>query len=111
MQALIGMVDIFQGFEGVQFMLRDTGTELVFKAVTGDVMARLELAKANLDLVSELAAHYAAETEIPFSQMARAGTLALVKAVNSFDESQDIEFADYARQEIVRVMEGMLPRL
>jgi len=86
-------------------MSEEEKTELLCRAVLGDVEAKLELVKEHLDLVVEVAAEYASETGRPFSQMVQAGTLGVIKAANTFHHPQQIEFVDHVRQEVIRAIE------
>ena len=83
-------------------------TELVYRAASGDVEAKLELVKDHLDLVVGLAAGYAIEAGKPFSQMVQAGTLAVIKAADEFYHSQQMGFDHHVRYEIMRAMEGLV---
>jgi DNA-directed RNA polymerase sigma subunit (sigma70/sigma32) len=107
MQILTGTVDSYtdQEYRGVSFMLEEERTELLYRVASGDVEAKLQLVKEYLDLVVELAAGYASETGRPFSQMVKAGTLAVIKAANSFDYPQGIGFADHMRLQVIRAIE------
>lgn len=82
--------------------------ELIYRAASGDVEAKLELVKDHLDLVVELAARYAVETGRPFPQMVQVGTVAVVKAADVFHTVQQTEFAEHARYEIARAMERIV---
>jgi DNA-directed RNA polymerase sigma subunit (sigma70/sigma32) len=86
-------------------MPEEEKTELLYRAASGDVEAKLRLVKEHLDVVVELAAGYASETGRPFSQMVQVGTLAVVKSASSFRYPQQIEFIDHVRQEVIRAIE------
>ena len=88
-------------------MPEEEKTELLYRAASGDVEARLQLVKDHLDLVVEVAAGYASETGKPFSQMVQAGTLAVIKAAKTFHQPQQIGFADHVRQEVIRAIAGV----
>lgn len=88
-------------------MQEEEKTELLYKAASGDVEAKLQLVKEHLDLVVEVAAGYASETGRPFSQMVRAGTSAVIKAARTFHHPQQMGFADHVRQEVIRAIAGV----
>ena len=85
-------------------MLEEDDLKLLQRACSGDVGARLQLVKRHLSLVVELAACCSAETGKPFPQMVQAGALAVVKAADEFDQSQQVAFGDYVESEITRVI-------
>ncbi len=108
MQASIATMmdlDMGKGYGGVSFMPGVEEAELLRRAWSGDVEARLELVKEHLDLVVEFAAGYASETGKPFSQMVKVGALAIIRAADDFHESQQMDFGDYVRSHITRAME------
>ena len=82
-------------------------SELVCKAASGDIEAKLQLVKKHLNLVVEIAAMYASKTGRTFPQMVQVGALVIIKAANSFHHSQQIGFADHLKSEITRAMEGI----
>lgn len=109
MQMLTETVDLDMDWEyrGVSFMPEEEETELIHRAASGDVEAKLQLVKDHLDLVVVLAAEHASETGKPFSQAVQAGASAVIKAADDFHRSQQIGFIDYLRLEAVRAMEGI----
>ncbi len=94
-----------QKYDGVSFMQRKEEIELLRRVCLGDAEARLQLVKMHLNLVVELGAGYATKTGMPFSQMVKAGTLAVIKAADDFHCSQEIEFSDHVILHVTRVME------
>ena len=94
-----------QKYRGVSFMQGKEETELLRRACLGDAEARLQLVKQHLNLVVEFAAGYAAKTGRPFSQMVKAGTIAVIKAADDFHCSQEIEFSDHVMLHVTRAME------
>ncbi len=94
-----------QKYSGVSFMQGIEETELLRRACLGDAEARLQLVKEYLNLVVELAAEYTSKTGIPFSQMVKVGTTAVIKAADDFHCSQEIEFSDHMILHVTRTME------
>ena len=107
MQILTETVDLDIGreYRGTSFMTAEQEIELIYRAASGDVEAKLRLVKGHLDLVVELAARYASETGKPFSRVVQVAALAVVKAADNFHLSQQMEFADYVRLEVISAME------
>jgi len=85
-------------------MSEEEEIQLLHRACSGDVEARLQLVKEHLNLVVELAAGGAAKTGKPFSLMVQVGALAIIKAADEFDESQQVAFVEYVRHEITRAI-------
>ena len=97
-----------QEYKGVSVMSQEEETaEMLRRACLGDIEAKLQLAKEHLDLVVELAAGYASQTGRPFLLMVRAGTMAVVKAADSFHCSQQVVFDDHVRIHVTRAMEDV----
>ncbi len=94
-----------QKYSGIPFMQGEEEIELLRRVCLGDAEAKLQLVKAYLSLVVELAAGYASKTGIPFSQMVKAGTMAVIKAADDFHCSQEIEFNDHMILYVTRAME------
>ncbi len=94
-----------QKYSEVPFMQGKEETELLRRVCLGDAEARLQLVKAYLNLVVELAAGCASKTGIPFSQMVKVGTTAVIKAADDFQCSQEIEFSDHMILHVTRAME------
>jgi DNA-directed RNA polymerase specialized sigma subunit len=82
--------------------------ELICKTASGDVEAKLQLVKDNLDLVVEIAACYASEYRILFPDMVKVGTLAVIRAADNFYQSQQMSFDDYVRDEITRSIKELV---
>jgi len=78
--------------------------EKICNIAAGDIVAKLEMVKACMDLVVKLAKWYALENGVLFSQMVRVGVFAIIKAAESFDGSGEKDFIDYAGQQIVKAM-------
>lgn len=106
MQASTGTLDLHteEKYRGVSFMLEEEEIQLLHRACSGDVEARLQLVKEHLNLVVELAAGCAAETGKPFSRIVQVGALAIIKAADEFDQSQQVAFVDYVKHEINRAI-------
>jgi hypothetical protein len=64
-----------------------------------DVLEKLKIVKANMDLIINLAAWYSIETNKPFSQMLRIGISSVIKSVKVYRDYQ-IEFSEYLKKEI-----------
>ena len=88
-------------------MPEEKETELVHRAASGDIEAKLQLVKEHLGLVVELAAGYASETGNQFSQVVKEATLAVIRAADDFHVSQQIRFVDHVRHEFVKAMKGV----
>jgi DNA-directed RNA polymerase specialized sigma subunit len=78
--------------------------ELLCRAASGHVEAKLQLVKKYLDLVIELAASHTLGTERQFPKMVRVGVSALIEAANSFQNSYQIGFANHVRYEVDKAM-------
>ena len=70
----------------------------------GNLNAKNELLEANLKFVFDIAKHYTGRG-IPISDLISEGNMGLLKAVDKFDEEQDVKFISYAvwwiRQSII----------
>lgn len=102
MQALAETMDI--ECENAAFMSDIEDRELLCRAASGDVEAKLQLVKKYLGLVIELAASHTLGTERQFPEMVRVGISALIEAANGFHHSHQTEFADHVRYEIEKAM-------
>lgn len=100
------MVDLLteDAYRGVSLMPEEDEIELLHRVCSGDAEAKLQLVKNHLSLVVELAAGCAAQTGKPFPQIVQAGALAVIRAADEFDQSQQVEFGDYVKREIARVI-------
>ena len=94
-----------QKFSEVSLMQGKEQASLLHKAALSDAEARLQLVKEHLNLVVELAAEYSAKTGNPFPQMVKAGTMAVIKAVDDFRCSQQVEFSDHVIFHVTKAME------
>lgn len=61
----------------------------------GDMKARNELLEANLKFVFDVAKSYSGKG-VPMGDLISEGNLGLIKAVEKFDESNDVKFISYA---------------
>ena len=95
-----------QEYGGDFFMPEGKDTQLVFRAASGDIEAKLQLVKNYLDMVVEIAAGYSLETGRPFSEMVQTGALAIIKAADDFICFQQTGFIDHARHEVIKAMGG-----
>ena len=81
--------------------------ELAIRAEQGDVLAKKELAEANLRLVVSVAKRYAGRGMLFLDQI-QEGNLGLIKAVQKFDYRRGFKFSTYAtwwiRQSITRAI-------
>lgn len=81
--------------------------ELAIRAEQGDVLAKKELAEANLRLVVSVAKRYAGRGML-FLDLIQEGNLGLIKAVQKFDYRRGFKFSTYAtwwiRQSITRAI-------
>jgi hypothetical protein len=64
-----------------------------------DILEKLKIVKANMDLIINLAAWYSIETNKPFSQMLRIGISSVIKSAKAYRDPQ-IEFGEYLKKEI-----------
>ena len=108
MQASTGTLDLHteEKYRGVSFMLEEEEIQLLHRACSGDVEARLQLVKEHLNLVVELAAVCAAKTGKPFPLMVQVGALAIIKAADEFNESQQVAFIEHVRYEVIRAIDN-----
>lgn len=101
-------------FKGIPIMIEkedQNKSELLSKAASGDVMAKLDLVKSHLNLIEDIVKDYASDSDIPLPQMLQIGTIAFIKALNKFNYSHYTEFLNHVRQEIINLMEGTFLRL
>ncbi len=81
------------------FMLEEG---VIYKAALGDVIAKLKLVKAHIVLVTKIASWYSLEGDKPLSQALQAGIISIIKAAENFYNSQEDNFIDYVRKEIIK---------
>ena len=93
--------------ELIEIPYTSTGEELVHRSASGDAGARLQLVKANLDFVTELASQCTLESGLPFSRTVQIGISSVIRAADSFQYTQQTGFTDHVRQEFIRAIEGM----
>ncbi len=101
-------------YKGMPIMIEkedQNKSELLSKAASGDVMAKLDLVKSHLNLIEDIVKDYTSDSGIPLSQMLQIGTMAFIKALNKSNYSRYAEFLDNVRQEIINLMEGTFLRL
>ena len=85
-------------------MSEEEEIQLLCKACSGGAEAKLQLVKEYLSLVVEIAAGCAAETGEPFPRIVQVGALAVIKAADEFDQSQQLAFVDYVKNEVNRAI-------
>lgn len=78
--------------------------EKICKITTGDVLAKLNMVKTCMNLVVKLANWYSLENSVDFAQMIQVGIMAVIKAAETFNSSEQTNFIDYASQTIVKEM-------
>ncbi len=78
--------------------------EKICRIATGDVIVKLNMVKTCMNLVVKLANWYSQENEVPFSRMVQVGIMAIIKAAENFDVSEQTNFIDYASQVIIKEM-------
>jgi len=61
----------------------------------GNIKAQNELLEANLKFVFDIAKHYTGRG-IPISDLISEGNMGLIRAIDKFDENQDVKFISYA---------------
>lgn len=61
----------------------------------GNIKAQNELLEANLKFVFDIAKHYTGRG-VPISDLISEGNMGLIRAINKFDENQDVKFISYA---------------
>ncbi|MBD3183329.1 hypothetical protein GF312_13615 [Candidatus Poribacteria bacterium] len=93
---------------GITLMILKQDNNLIRKAASGDIGARLQLVKDNLDLVVEIASIYADKTNRPFSHMVKNGAIAVIKAADCFCDSQEMDFDDYVKFEVSKAIERVV---
>lgn len=86
-------------------------SELLNKAASGDVMAKLDLVKSHLNLIEDMVKDCISDCAMPLPQMLQIGTMAFIKALNKSNYSKYTEFLKNVRQEIINLMEGTFLRL
>lgn len=81
---------------------------LIRLAKKGNLKAKNELLESNLRFVFDTARHYTGRG-VPISELISEGNMALLRAIDKFDESKDVKFISYAvwwvrqhMQEIIR---------
>lgn len=75
---------------------------VIYKAALGDAIAKLKLVKAYIVLVTRIASWYSLEGNKPFSQALQTGIVSIIKAAETFYNSQEDNFIDHVRKEIIR---------
>lgn len=68
---------------------------LIKLAKKGNIKAKNELLQSNLRFVFDVARHYTGRG-VSISDLISDGNMALVKAIDKFDETQDVKFISYA---------------
>lgn len=68
---------------------------LIRQTRQGNVKAKNELLEANLKFVFDIAKHYTGRG-IPISDLISEGNMGLIRAIDKFDEKQDVKFISYA---------------
>jgi RNA polymerase primary sigma factor len=61
----------------------------------GNIKAQNEIVEANLKFVFDIAKHYTGRG-VSISDLISEGNMGLIKAINKFDETQDVKFISYA---------------
>ncbi len=116
MQALSNIKNSFGTdiYKGIPIMIEkqdQNKSELLSKAVSGDVMAKLDLVKSHLNLIEDIVNDCASDNDMPLPQKLQIGTIAFIKALSKSNYSQYAEFLNNVRKEIINLMEGTLLRL
>lgn len=92
----IDVVDYISGGEALPAPLTaEEEADVVARFSTGDEKARLELIERNLRLVVYIAKRFE-NTGIDIEDLISVGTIGLIKAVNSYDQSKNIKLATFA---------------
>lgn len=73
---------------------------LIAQAQQGDVEARGELVEANLPLVHNIARRFA-DRGVEWEDLVQIGALGLLKAIEDFDFSFDVQFSTFAVPKIM----------
>ncbi|MDD4839083.1 MAG: RNA polymerase sporulation sigma factor SigE [Clostridia bacterium] len=93
---MLNTVDYISGGEALPVPLTpEEEASEVIKFMSGDECARLTLIEHNLRLVVYIAKRFD-NTNIDIEDLISVGTIGLIKAVNSFDNSKNIKLATYA---------------
>ncbi|SJZ84142.1 RNA polymerase primary sigma factor [Pilibacter termitis] len=91
----------------VPLLTGDQETDLAVRIVEGDLLAKQELAEANLRLVVSIAKRYVGRG-MQFLDLIQEGNMGLMKAVEKFDHTKGFKFSTYAtwwiRQAITRAI-------
>lgn len=95
-------VSVTYKYKGIAFTPEDE--EKICKIATGDVLAKLNMVKTCMNLVVKLANWYSLENSVEFTQMIQVGIMAVIKAAETFNSSEQINFIDYASQTIIKEM-------
>ncbi|MGQ9608016.1 MAG: hypothetical protein ACUVWN_01820 [bacterium] len=117
MQALSNIKNSFGAdiYKGIPIMIEkedQNKSELLSKAASGDVMAKLDLVKSHLDLIENIVKDCASDNNnMPLTQMLQIGTIAFIKALNKSNYSRYAEFLNNVRKEIINLVEGTFLRL
>lgn len=116
MQALLNIKNSFGADirKGIPIMIEkedQNKSELLSKAASGDVMAKLDLVKSHLDLIENIVKDCASDNNMPLPQMLQIGTIAFIKALNKSNYSRYAEFLNNVRKEIINLVEGTFLRL
>ncbi|MGP3705254.1 MAG: hypothetical protein ACKD6O_08200 [Candidatus Bathyarchaeota archaeon] len=86
-------------------------SELLYKAASGDVMAKLDLLKSHLSLIEDMVKDCISDCSMPLPQMLQIGTIAFIKALNKSNYSRYTEFLNNVRKEITNLMEDTFLKL
>lgn len=92
----VGQVDYIGGGEALPAPLDANQEALVIeKMMTGDIDARNKLIEHNLRLVVYIAKRFE-NTNLDIEDLVSVGTIGLIKAINSYDNTKKIKLATYA---------------
>jgi len=78
--------------------------EMIYKKASDNISSKESLIKTYIDLVAKMAHWYALENGKSFAQMLKIGEMAVIKAIERFNNSMQIGFANYVSHEILKAM-------
>jgi len=82
--------------------------ERVNETSSYEILNKLRIVKSHTDFVIFLASRYSQETGKPFSQLLKAGLVALIKSTKEYYPEKHKEFGDYLRSNITNAILGFV---
>lgn len=78
--------------------------EIIYKKASDNISPKESLIKTCMDIVLKMAHWYALENGKSFLQMLKIGELAVIKAIEKYDNSMRMGFINYISYEILKAM-------